>query len=186
MLTDCTQLESGGHRAAPVLWITGLAGSGKSTLARALHARVDRPEARVLLLDGDEFRSRQMGRLAGRFDRTARLATAWRLAKHACALQRQGCAVIVATQSLFTVIHRWNRRSMPIYAEVVLRVPFRVLRMRRSEMYQTPRRQVVGRDQRAEFPQAAELELRGDGDSPSASEQLERTLGLWHSLQVGG
>lgn len=182
MLTDSSKPD---HRsAAPVLWITGLSGSGKSTLARALHARVDRPDARVLLLDGDEFRSRHMGRLAARYDRTARLATAWRLAKHACALQREGYAVIVATQSLFAVIHRWNRRTMPIYAEVVLRVPFRVLRMRRSDMYRTRRCQVVGRDQRAEFPQAAELELRGDGDVPSSTEQLERTLEVWQSLQV--
>ena len=107
-------------REGRVVWITGLAGSGKTTVATALVRWLRRRGEPVVLLDGDELR-RTIATDLG-YDLADRRAAAERYARLARALALQGLTVVVATISMFEAVRGWNRRRMPRYCEVYLRL----------------------------------------------------------------
>lgn len=111
-----------------VVWITGLSGSGKTTLAREVASRLRTRAAAVVALDGDELRE-LFGELHGH-GREARLRLALRYAHLCRVIARQGPTVVIATISLFREVHDWNRRHLPGYFEVYLKVPLDELRRR--------------------------------------------------------
>ncbi len=103
-----------------VVWITGLSGAGKSTLARTC-AELLRAEGKLpVLLDGDEFRA-AVGDDLGH-DHEGRLLNAYRLARFAAYLARQGHTVLCATMSLFHEVQEYNRKNASRYFEVYVRV----------------------------------------------------------------
>lgn len=156
-----------------VVWITGLSGAGKSTVARRVVDMARQAGANVVLLDGDQFRA-AVGDGAGH-GREARLENAYRLARFARLLSLQGVDVVCATMSLFREIHDWNRRHLPRYFEVYLRVPLEVLEERDPKgIYARARagreKGVVGLDLRPDEPLDAHLVIDNGRESlgPSA------------------
>lgn len=118
-------------QAAPagrVFWITGLSGAGKSTTCRALVAALRAEGRAVVMLDGDELR--EVMDAAQLHTRDERLGLAMRYARLCGLVARQGVDVAIATISLFREVHGWNRRNLPGYVEVYLRVPMHVLESR--------------------------------------------------------
>ena len=140
-----------------VLWITGLSGAGKSTLAeevgRILRAQGDS----VILLDGDEIREvLDANATAGEdYSRETRIALARRYSALSRVLAAQGLTVVVATISLFREVHQWNRKNLPNYFEVYLKVPVEELRHRDPKgIYQ--------RFEKGEITNVAGLDLKID------------------------
>jgi len=113
--------QNSGH----IYWITGLSGSGKTTLATALHKAL--PGS--LLLDGDAMRE-VLGTGSSAFDRAGRLSHAFVYARLCRLLAGQGVTVIMATISLFSEIHTWNRGHLLNYREIFLDVPEEIRRQR--------------------------------------------------------
>lgn len=115
-----------------VVWITGLSGAGKSTLAAALIQRLREGDSSAILLDGDELRE-VFGAVSINADnhgREGRLALAMQYAHLCRMLVKQGFTVVIATISLFKEVHEWNRKHIPEYFEVYLKVPPEELRRR--------------------------------------------------------
>ncbi|TAK61760.1 adenylyl-sulfate kinase [Methylobacter sp.] len=115
-----------------VYWLTGLSAAGKTTLARELARRLRIKGEQVVLLDGDELRE-VFGAVSVNTDnhgRESRLALAFQYAHLCRILARQGLIVVIATISLFREIHTWNRKNLPGYFEVYLKVPIEELRRR--------------------------------------------------------
>jgi polyisoprenyl-phosphate glycosyltransferase len=115
-----------------VIWITGLSGSGKSTLAREVVSGKKHQNGSILMLDGDELRE-VFGAVAANADnhgREGRLALAMQYAQLCRVLAIQGKTVVIATISLFKEVHAWNRKNLPNYFEVYLKVPIEELRIR--------------------------------------------------------
>jgi len=115
-----------------VIWITGLSGAGKTTLALKLVKRLRSKGEPVIFLDGDELRE-VFG--AASFNeknhgREGRLALAMQYAHLCRVLAGQGFTVVIATISLFREVHQWNRKYLPGYFEVYLKVPLEELRRR--------------------------------------------------------
>jgi adenylylsulfate kinase len=115
-----------------VVWITGLSGAGKSTLANEVVCRFRALGENVILLDGDILRevfdaSQANERNHGR---EARLALAMKYARLCRVIAAQGLTVVIATISLFGEVHDWNRKNLPGYFEVYLKVPIEELRQR--------------------------------------------------------
>lgn len=115
-----------------VLWITGLSGAGKSTLASEMARRLRASGNAVIMLDGDELRDVFGAAVASRENhgRPARLTLAMQYAHLCQIIAKQGLTVIIATISLFKEVHAWNRRHLPGYLEVYLKVPLDELRRR--------------------------------------------------------
>lgn len=118
--------------SAQVFWITGLSGAGKSTLGRAVASVLRGQGEPVILLDGDEMREvfGANGAVGKDYGRDARIALAKRYSLLSNVLSSQGFTVVVATISLFREVHQWNRKNLPNYFEVYLKVPVEELRHR--------------------------------------------------------
>jgi cytidine diphosphoramidate kinase len=118
-----------------VIWITGLSGSGKTTLAKEIIALLKNDGVNSILLDGDEmrevfFNSQKSG---NKHDPSTRLNLALQYSSLARLLSKQGFVVVVATISLFHVVHEWNRTNIPNYFEVYLETPMSELKRRDSK-----------------------------------------------------
>tara|TARA_B100001250_G_C19633858_1_gene715003 strand:+ start:145 stop:588 length:444 start_codon:yes stop_codon:yes gene_type:complete len=86
----------------------------------------------VVLLDGDKLREvfgTEISTDEGH-DRNSRLSLAMKYSRLCLNLVSQGLTVVIATISLFREVHKWNRRYVPGYFEVYLRVPMKELRRR--------------------------------------------------------
>jgi adenylylsulfate kinase len=114
------------------IWITGLSGAGKSTVAQALMPFLQETKACSVLLDGDVLRD-VFGAAAidgVNHSREGRVRLAMRYAYLCKILSQQGLTVVIATISMFAEVHSWNRKHIPGYFEVYLRVPLEELRRR--------------------------------------------------------
>jgi adenylylsulfate kinase-like enzyme len=149
----------------PVFWITGLAGSGKSTLAIELAREIRSHGGSCIVLDGDVLRE-AFGDSLGH-DVAARLVAAWRYARLASVLSRQGVIVICATISLFHEVQTWNRSNIPNLVEVFVDVPMKMLMERdKKGLYSGSLSgtvcNVVGMDINAEFPLCPDVHIHGE------------------------
>ncbi len=118
-----------------VIWITGLSGAGKSTLAHEVVIRLRAEGISVVQLDGDELREvfEAVAANAHNHGREGRLALAMQYAHLCRVIASQGLVVVIATISLFHEVHAWNRKNLPDYFEVYLKVPLEELRRRDSK-----------------------------------------------------
>lgn len=120
------------QRTGFVIWITGLSGSGKTTLAKELYRELRKKTPAITHLDGDVLRE-VFGANATeqkQYERKQRLALAMSYARLCNLLSAQGSIVIISTISMFHEIYSWNRRNLPNYFEVYLKVPLNVLKSR--------------------------------------------------------
>jgi cytidine diphosphoramidate kinase len=115
-----------------IIWITGLSGAGKTTLARELVTLLRKASSPVVLLDGDELREILTASISLQVthDRSSRLDLAMRYSQLCKLIASQGVTVVIATISMFKEIHEWNRKNLPGYFEVYLKVPKEELRRR--------------------------------------------------------
>jgi len=163
--------------AGRVYWITGLSGAGKTTVGRELWRRLRTAGRSAIFLDGDALReviAEDLGHST-----TNRRTSAMRNARLCRMLASQGTDVVCPTISLFHEVQLWNRRNIPGYCEIYLRVPMEELRRRDAKgIYAAADRgdlrDVVGLDVPAEVPEAPNLLLDNFGplDSSSAVDRI--------------
>jgi len=109
-------------------WITGLSGSGKTTVANAMVQQLGRYGIKPLLLDGDELRQALPHGQGYTYEDRKKLANSYaRLAK---LFTEQGHFVICATISMYDSVRAWNRKNIPGYHEVYLKVDLQTLKAR--------------------------------------------------------
>lgn len=115
-----------------VIWITGLSGAGKSTVAQQVVQRLRAEGRPAIFLDGDDLRE-VFGAVTPNEEnhgREARISLALQYARLCRVLASQSHTVVIATISLFREVHEWNRRHLPGYFEVYLKVPLEELKRR--------------------------------------------------------
>ncbi len=140
--------------AGRLVWITGLAASGKTTVGRLLLARMRARGDVAVLLDGDALRDAFEYDLG--YSLEDRRRSAWRYARLARLLAKQGVDVVVATISMFEEVRRWNRARNERYLEVYLRTSVEECARRdRRGVYEGE--SVVGIDVSFEEPTAADV-----------------------------
>src|ERR1700722_16591770 len=179
--------------AGRVYWITGLSGAGKTTVGRELWDRLRAAGRPAIFLDGDILReviAEDLGHnLANRRKSAMRNARLCRM------LASQGTDVVCPTISLFHEIQIWNRRNIPGYCEIYLRVPMEELRRRDSKgLYAAADRgdlrDGAGLDVPAELPEAPNLVLDNFGalDSAAAVDRIwkECVLATTRSMRPAG
>ena len=147
------------NREGGVIWITGLSGAGKTTVAKKLSFKLKENKITPIVLDGDLLRKIipcDMG-----FSDIERMRMALFYSELAEELAQQGHLVICAMIALYKSIHERNRRVLPNYLEVFLKVPIEELYRRdkrgiydRQNIGTTP---IVGLDISADFPSAPDI-----------------------------
>jgi adenylylsulfate kinase len=160
-----------------VWWITGLSGAGKSTIAALVRDRLAARGRPALLLDGDVIREVVGGTSAHAPEDRSRLALTYgRLARE---VARQGIDAVCATISMFDEVRDWNRRHIPRYREIYVRVPLAELERRDPRgLYARARRgeqdHVVGVDLPFEEPRTPDLVIDNFGaiDASAAAAQI--------------
>ena len=164
-----------------VIWITGLSGAGKSTLANELAGIIRKHGKPVILLDGDELRTifRPSQSNPENYNKPSRISIAKQYAMLCKTIADQGITVIIATISLFSEIHTWNRKNLPGYYEVYLSVPLDELRRRDpkgiyNQFFAGEIKNVVGLDIPADEPRNADLVIK--------YEQNQLTKNIAHEL----
>src|ERR1035437_4334164 len=103
-----------------VYWFTGLSSAGKTTIASLFHQRLRKLYYNVVFLDGDILREvfgQDLGHTA-----EDRKKSALRNARLCKMLSYQGFHVVCATISLFEESFEFNRKEIPNYREIYLRV----------------------------------------------------------------
>ena len=113
---------------ANVFWITGLSSAGKTTLPKLLTDNLRSKNLSVVMLDGDELRSAL--KIDSNFTGDERLDLAFKYSRLSKLISSQGVNVVVGTIALFKEIHLWNRKNIPGYFEIYLRVPLSERRRR--------------------------------------------------------
>ena len=118
-----------------LFWIPGLSGAGKTSIGEIFTELLRERYDNVVFLDGDELRE-IFGATATNLDnyeRETRLALALQYVRLCRMLSQQGHMVVIATISLFKEVHEWNRKNLPCYFEVYLKVSLEELRRRDSK-----------------------------------------------------
>ncbi|MDA7756438.1 adenylyl-sulfate kinase [Opitutales bacterium] len=173
-----------------VIWITGLSGSGKSTLATSLVKTLRDERHNVLLLDGDELREVffSLNHYAENYERDARLSLSMFYAKLCRLIASQGINVLCSTISMFREVHEWNRKNIPGYFEVYLKVPLSELRRRDPKgIYQRfdsgELKDVAGLDLEVDEPQNPDILFEFDSKQ-SLSDLAEEVINKFNAKKL--
>jgi adenylylsulfate kinase len=158
-----------------------LSGTGKTTLGRAVAAAMRAGGRQPVLLDGDELRAAITGKIG--HSEAERRELAFRYASICQFLSLQGMNVVCATMSLFHACQEWNRKNIPGYIEVYLKVNLQKLVARDPKgLYSRALRgevsNVAGVDLAYEEPKAPDLIIDNDTDRDNMGPLAERILAL--------
>lgn len=160
-------------RDGTLYWITGLSGSGKTTIGNYLYYEIKKERKNVVILDGDILQNVIGGGAAG-YTHSDRKTRGMQYARMCKALTDQGIIVICCTVCMYEDIRKWNRRNNSGYIEIFIDTPIDVLKARDQKgLYSSGRKNVVGLDIEAEFPQHPDLVLLNDNSTPVADSVRE-------------
>lgn len=151
-----------------VIWITGLSAAGKSTVAQAVCKRLRELGTTPVYLDGDVLR--QLVPFAAGYTEVKRRTLAQFYSRLAEQLSQQGHVIVFATMSLFHEIQARNRRNIPHYLEVLLRVSLPTLLRRDRKRFYAIRGEkiVIASGVRMELPLTPHLIIDNENEVTSA------------------
>lgn len=154
-----------------VYWLTGLSGAGKTTIGKLLYEKLRENRSNIVFLDGDTLRQ-VFGDDLG-YTRQDRLKSAMRNARLCKLLCEQGIDVVCCTISMFDSVRAWNRKNIPGYVEVYIKVSMETLRQRDQKgLYSNSDGVVAGVDFTIEEPKQPDIILQNDG-ALTPEEQLQ-------------
>jgi adenylylsulfate kinase-like enzyme len=160
-----------------------LSGSGKTTIGDLLFQRLHAVDDAVVLLDGDALRREAKEEFG--YSPEERRRAAFHYSNLARTNAARGTHVVVATISMYADCRLWNRRHLPRYYEIYLRVPLDVLIGRDagnlySRAIAGKVSSVVGVDLPFEEPESADLIIDNHG-SVAADQAADD---IWERIKV--
>ena len=164
-----------------VIWIIGLSGAGKTTLANELVERLRNDNLKVVLLDGDIIRNLFKNDVDHTID--GRRRNAERISVLSAFLAKEGIHVVAAVLSIFPEWQDWNRKNIPDYTEIYLKVSLDTLLKREiKNLYgaalKGEMKNVVGIDIPFPEPVKCDLVINNELGRENMSEFVNRILAL--------
>lgn len=148
-------------------WVTGLSGAGKTTVGYLLYEKIRLEKETVVFLDGDTLREVFGGDLG--YTVEDRHTSAMRNARICRLLSDAGLDVVCCTISMFEDVRLWNRKHIPDYCEIYLKVPEDVLRRRNQKgLYDSELQNLVGFGVAMEEPKQPNVVIVNDGERSPA------------------
>ena len=133
-----------------VFWITGLAGAGKTTYAKKLYDYLKNENIPIVMLDGDEMRSKLFPKVGYDLESRKNLAKSY---SSLCELiSSQGVNVICSTISMFQSVRDFSKRNITNYHEVYIEVSIKELENRNQKSLYSNSNQTVGKEITPELP----------------------------------
>ena len=117
-----------------VIWLTGLPGAGKTTLANALKERLENMGYKVIVLDGNDIRSKLYPELGfSKEEREFHNKVVIYLAKFLS--EELNYVVLVSVIAPIKEIRELARQKIKKYLEVYIKADLETLRNRKPEVY---------------------------------------------------
>ena len=158
-------------------WITGLPGAGKTTLGKMLYKVLEKKSPNIVFYDGDMLRVILAEEENYSLEERRKLSQKYsRFCKSIC---DQNISIIFATVSMFEDVRDWNRKYIENYIEIYIDVPDKILQQRDqknlySDSMEGRRSDLIGVDQKAQFPRNPDIHLIND--RPDSLQKLFDTL----------
>ena len=143
-------------------FFTGLSGAGKTTLGSLFHERLKNSKPNVVYLDGDLLRPvfcEDTG-----YSSQDRLKRAQRIFRVCKMLTDQGIDVVCCSIAMIESVRLWNRKNIPSYKEIYVRVTAETLIKRDQKNLYTKGKNVVGIDLPFDEPKESDIIIDNNGD----------------------
>ena len=143
-----------------VFWITGISGSGKSTLSKKIYSFIKKKFGPTIILSGDDLR-----KIFGlnKYDKNYRMKIAKQYTKLLRLITVNKINVLFSVVGLFHELHKYNRKHLKNYIEIVIDVNFKKTELRKQKFfYKNKANNVWGRDIKPEYPKNPHIVLKND------------------------
>ena len=144
-----------------VIWLIALPNGGKSAIAASLKKSLEKKYHCTILLDGDHLRD-ALKMTQTHYDLKSRTENGYRIGRLAKMFANQGACVVVAANTLFHEVQRWNRKNLD-YLEVFIHSDEETRRKRDKKKRLYARfdageiKDILGLDLKAEIPEFPDL-----------------------------
>jgi adenylylsulfate kinase len=143
-----------------VFWITGISGSGKSTLSRMIYSYIKKKFGPTIILSGDNLR--KVFKL-NKYDKNYRMQVGKKYTKLLKIITSNKINVLFSVVGLFHELHRYNRKQLKNYIEILVKANFKKTELRKQKsFYKNKTNNVWGRDIRPEYPKNPHIVLKND------------------------
>ena len=143
-----------------VFWITGISGSGKSTFSRKIYPFIKKKFGPTIILSGDNLR--KIFKL-NKYDKNYRMQVGKKYTKFLKLIISNKVNVLFSVVGLFHELHKYNRKHLKNYIEIVIDVNFKKTELRKQKFfYKNKANNVWGRDIKPEYPKNPHIVLKND------------------------
>ena len=143
-----------------VFWVTGISGSGKSTFSRKIYPFIKKKFGPTIILSGDNLR--KIFKL-NKYDKNYRKQVGKQYTKLLRIITSNKVNVLFSVVGLFHELHRYNRKQLKNYIEILIDANFKTTELRKQKIfYKNKTNNVWGRDIMPEYPKNPHIVLKND------------------------
>ena len=143
-----------------VFWITGISGSGKSTFSRKIYSFIKKKFGPTIILSGDDLR--KIFKL-NKYERSYRIQIGKQYTKFLKLITSNNVNVLFSVVGLFHELHKYNRKQLKNYIEILIDVNFKKTEQRKQKFfYRNKINNVWGRDIKPEYPKNPHITLKNN------------------------
>jgi len=143
-----------------VFWITGISGSGKSTFGRKIYPFIKKKFGPTIILSGDNLR--KIFKL-NKYNKSYRMQAGKQYTKFLKLITSNKVNVLFSVVGLFHELHRYNRKQLKNYIEILIDANFKKTKLRKQKFfYKYKTHNVWGIDIKPEYPKKPHIILKND------------------------